>query len=254
VSSDTKLRGTERWLVFGDQHQQANKPHHPSYELAKNFAFEVAEWDLIVQLGDSLELDYFASFNADSAEILAEGNFKADTEMLSRELDDWQALADVILLQGNHDERADRVGERYPALKDLLDYDLAMDLPNRGIEFVRQVNQPKTIGKLMFAHGWYANKYAAATHLEKLGGNIVIGHVHKFQTFSKGVPFRSSENQGWSLGCLCGLLPEWKKGAPTWWQNGFAVVYVDRETQNFNLYPVNIIDGAFMFEGRRWSL
>ena len=242
-------------LIFGDTHMVAGQPLHPSYEVMKAFAFHTAPWDFIIDLGDTLEIEYFASFNKDAVEYQANGNLDRDYDLVRSELDEWQFLTkDYIMLQGNHDERVDRFALKYPSLRGKIEYDNAMGLTKRGVKYIPLVDQPYKIGKLYTCHGWYSTINSAKKHLEMIGGNVVFGHIHKFQSYSQCIPAKNEEIMAWSLGCLCGKLPKWKKGAPTGWQNGFAVVYMDSKTGRFNLYPVQIIDGEFTWEGTRWQI
>jgi hypothetical protein len=123
----------------------------------------------------------------------------------------------------------------------------------RNIAYYPVREQPYKRGKLNMIHGWYANRYHAAKHLDKMSGNIVYGHVHEFQTESKVLAAMDEQIAAWSIGCLCDLSPEYAKGRPMKWSHGFAVVYMD-EYGNFNLYPIRIFNGSFLFEGERYSL
>ncbi len=245
----------QKGLVIADAHLSAGKKPHYSYELVKRFASKLAPWDWIIDLGDTLEMDYLASFNKDAARVIAKGDMRSDYDCISTELDDWQQLTDkYVMLQGNHDERVDRFIERYPFLDKTMGYEEGMGLSGRGVEYIPLIDQPYRMKKLFFCHGWYATKYAATTHLDKIGGNVIFGHVHKFQVASKVIPAKGEEIQAWSLGCLCGLVPEWKKGAPMGWQNGFAVVEMDDKSGFFNVYPVNIIGRSFIYGGNKWQM
>ena len=247
--------GIRKGLIYGDTHMVAGQALHPSYRVMKKFAFATAPWDFIIDLGDTLDLDYLASFNKDSVECQANGNLGRDYSLVKAELDEWLLLTNnYIMLQGNHDERIDRFLLKYPALRDIAAYDKGMGLTKRGITYVPLVDQPYKIGKLYTCHGWYSTVNSAKKHLDMIGGNVVFGHVHKFQSYSQCIPAKNEEIMAWSLGCLCGKLPKWKKGAPTGWQNGFAVVYMDSKTGKFNLYPIQIIDGEFTWEGTRWRI
>ncbi len=243
----------KRGLIIADTHLSANDPVHPSYQLVKNFAKDFKP-DFVVDLGDTLHLDYFASFNADDIKLLAENSWEKDVDLVNRELDFWQGVCGTFhWIQGNHDERTERVAKKAPFFAESLDYYQRFHLKARGIKFYRLVQNPLKIGKLSFIHGWYYNKYHTSKTLDEYGGNIVYGHVHKFQTCSKIIKAKNEETQAWSLGCLSDKEPEYKKGQPTNWQNGFAVVYI-KDNGTFNLYPINIIKRGFVFENREYTI
>lgn len=243
-----------RGVLVTDRHHDARLPEHPSWTLVKRF---IHDWkpDFIVDHGDTLDLPYLAKQNKDVVKGLEGATFRADYDLVQWELDFLQMNSDeVIWLEGNHDERVTRLIERDPKFDGMITYPEAFHLEARGMQFVRQLDQPYRMGELGFAHGWYSTKYPTTAHLDRYAGNLVFGHVHRFQTVAKVLPAFGLEIQAWAIGCLCGKAPDWKKGAPSGWQNGFAVVYIDEESGFFNLYPINIIENSFMFEGRLWKL
>lgn len=238
-------------IVFTDAHLSVKESFHPAYLLVKKFAVDFGP-DFVADLGDTLDLDYFASFNKEKVSILGDCDWEGDVDMLNAELDWWQGVTkEYIWMQGNHDERAERIAEIIPAFRQTLDYERRFRIKERGIKYGRLVDGAKKIGKLHLIHGWYTPKYHTYKHLEMLSGNVVYGHVHKFQTHSKTLLAKHEEVQAWSLGCLCDKQPEYTKGRPTGWQHGFAVVYMD-DAGNFSLYPVNIINNRFIFGGKEW--
>ena len=160
---------------------------------------------------------------------------------------------EYVQLEGNHDYRVKRWIDKVPSLEGIIEYDSMFKLKDRGIEFVWCDQQPYKRGKLMFHHGRYCNKYAAAKHLDVYGGNIVFGHIHRFQTASKVVPFYNDEVQAWAIGCLSDVEPEYAKKQPMGHQAGFGVVYID-DDGGFNLFPINIIKNRFRWEGRLWEV
>lgn len=241
----------ELGLVIADEHLDSNRAAHESYELVRKFAREYTEWTWVVDLGDLLELPYLASFNAEAVEVMSEGRFQDDYDLAREHIEFFRGVCDeYVLLQGNHDERVDRFLTKYPFCRGVVDYKRAFE----GVEFWPMLEQPYRRGKLNFVHGWWATKYSGAAALEDIGGNVIAAHWHKFQTISKVVPAKREEIQAWMIGCLCGKLPRWKKGRPSGWQNGFAVVEMDGETGRFNVYPVNIINNEFIYDGHLWKL
>ena len=243
----------ELGLIITDVHLDADKWKHPSYELVKLFAQDIKP-DWVVNLGDWLDLSYISSFNEAFLRKLENKRYMKDVDLANRELDFWQRIADDhILLEGNHDFRVKRWIDKNPAMEGFLEYENVMKLYERQIPYVWSHEQPYKKGKLMMHHGRFCNKYSAAKHLDVYMGNIVFGHVHKFQTASKVIPNYDDEIQAWSIACLSDVEPEYAKNQPLGHQNGFAVVEMDPETGAFNLYPINIIRGSFIYGGRRWG-
>jgi len=239
-------------LILTDRHHDADKEEHPSYTLVKKFASDMKP-DFVVDLGDLLDLSYISSFNEHFLRKLENKRYLKDISMVNRELDFWQGVTkEYVQLEGNHDYRIKRWVDKVPSLEGLVEYETVFGFERRGIEWVWSDHQPYKRGKLMFHHGRFCTKYAAAKHIDVYGGNMVFGHIHKFQTASKVVPYFNDEIQAWSLGCLCDVEPEYAKNQPLGHQNGFGCVYVG-DDGGFNLYPVNIVNGGFMWEGRRYG-
>jgi predicted phosphodiesterase len=236
-----------------DIHLLHDEEEHPAYTLVKQFA---EEWgpDWVVNLGDWFDFPYLSEFNKKKP-LLNEGQrLQKDVELGNRDLDWWQSKTrHYTLLQGNHDERLDRFVARAPAFEWLVNAEKLFKFKERGIDYYPVREQPYKKGKLNMIHGWFANQYHARKHLDRLSGNVVYGHVHEFQTHSKNLAAFGEEIAAWSLGCLCDKIPSYAKGRPVNWQNGFAVVYMD-EYGSFNLYPIRLINGSFLWEGERHSL
>ena len=240
-------------LIITDIHLLHDEEEHGSYTVVKRFA---EQWrpDWVVNLGDWHDFGYLSTFS-EKNELEREGRrIQKDVELGNRDLDWWQdKTPEYVMLQGNHDERLDRFVEAAPAFEWMLSAERFFQFRERGIAYYPVREQPYRKGKLNLIHGWYANKYHAAKHLDRMSGNIVYGHVHEFQTESKVLAAMGEEIAAWSIGCLCDKVPSYAKGRPMKWNNGFAVVYMD-ELGNFNLYPVRVINNSFLFEGERYSV
>lgn len=241
-------------IIITDRHHRADEPFHPSYLLVKRFA-EAFKPNFVVDLGDTLDLTYFSSFDKDNATAQVVGDWAQDVALLNTELDWWQGVTKKYYwILGNHDWRAKKKAERTDtALMGMLDYATQFRVKSRGITMLTPEDRPLKIGKLNMIHGWFYNQYHARKHLDVYSGNIVYGHVHTFQTHAKELVAEGKQIQAWSLGCLSNKQPDYLQGRPSQWKNGFAVVYMN-DSGNFNLYPVNIIGNSFIFNGIEWKL
>lgn len=241
-----------RGIVIADTHWSASKAMHPAYSLVKRFAADIKP-DFVIHLGDVFEFDYLARFNEANLKALSEGSFDGDYELGNRELDDWQAITDeVILLEGNHDERVERLCERAPALEGLVDVPKRLYLRERGVAWHRQVKQPLEKFGWHWLHGVFSNKYHAEKHLSTFMTSVAYGHVHAVQEASMRRPFDGELIRAKSIPCLCELQPMWRKGNPTKHSHGFGVIEL-AGTQH-SLYVLSVHNGAIVYGGEVWSL
>ncbi len=75
--------------------------------------------------------------------------------------------------------------------------------------------------------------------------NVVMGHFHTLQTFTKASPAQDSKRfTGTCLPCMCDLNPGYGRGRANKWVNGFGICSV-RPSGDFNLFPIVISDGQF---------
>jgi len=238
-------------IYFADRHLMHDKPAHWSWELFLKFAADFKP-DVLVDGGDHIDLNYISSFDKDKLLHLEGKRLKLDFDALRGELALLRTMTKrMLFLEGNHEERLKRAIEKQPILQGMAELETNIDFKGMGIEYYPLDKQPVKIGKLHFLHGVYTNEYHAKKHIVEYGGNVVYGHLHKFQSYYKGIPLRDDEIGGNAIGCLCDKNPDWLK-TPGHWQNGFAVIYFD-EKGYFNVYPVIMIKKHFLFGGKVWE-
>jgi predicted phosphodiesterase len=134
--------------------------------------------------------------------------------------------AKLVFLEGNHEERYRRLIKRYPEmLAGKLDFKKDA-LSEFDIEWIPYGDYDSfyRVGDTLFTHGTiypevHAKKYAYFYSPDK----VVYGHVHDFQAFTmhRGDPSKPAK-YAVTAGCLCKLTPDYKKGAPHKWNNGFV--------------------------------
>lgn len=208
----------------------------------------------LVYMGDQLALDCISGWNKRKP-LLKEGqrlvkdyeNFNSDI-LLSHERITGPETRRIFMI-GNHEQRVDWYVEEHPELERLIDIDRNLKLTERGYKII-PFNGIYKIGKLSVIHGYYWNKYHAARTLDAFEGNVVYSHVHNPQMYAKVSPVdREGYHTATSLPCLCNIRPDYKRNAPNYWINGFGIVEHLPATGYFNVYPITIIDGSFMFDG-----
>jgi len=236
--------------------------HYPHYEERVLDAVDdfIVDYDPdeIVYMGDQISLDCISGWNKRKP-LLKEG------QRLLHDYDDFnckilehhEAITRPdcrrVFMIGNHEQRIEWYCEEHPELQGMIDMIRHLKLIERGYEII-PFNEIHRVGKLNVIHGFYWNKYHAVKTLDAFEGNVVYGHVHNPQMYAKVSPIdRKGYHTATSLGCLCNIQPDYKKGAPNFWINQFGVVESLPATGYFNLYPITIIDGSFMYNGEYYG-
>ena len=236
--------------------------HYPHYEerimdVLDEFIIDY-DPDEIVYMGDQISLDCISGWNKRKP-LLKEGQ---------RLLKDYDGFNKSILqnhenitrpgirrtfMFGNHEQRIEWYCEEHPELKGMIDITRHLELEERGYNVI-PYNEIHTVGKLNVIHGFYWNKYHATKTLEAFEGNVVYAHVHNPQMMAKVSPFdKKGYHTATSLGCLCNIKPDYKKNTPNFWINQFGIVEHLPATGFFNLTPITIIEGSFMYNGKYYG-
>ena len=218
------------------------------YNIAKNYIAS-EEPDEVIIGGDYGDFGCISHWNEDKLYSSRDTDFEKDLEVLNGELDFLQRYSKkVTYLVGNHEDWLIQFVEKHPQFYSNINLDKCLNLTKRGITIVPLNHLYKT-GSLHWTHGMYVNEHHAKKHFQKLGCSVIYGHVHNYQTYSANMkmqePFVSM-----SIGCLCNHEPAYLKGKPANWINQIATVYVNKKTDNFNIYPMSIIDDEIMYVGR----
>lgn len=240
-----------RWIILPDM----QIPYHDEKSLAAVENYIAAHrWDGWLQIGDFLDFDTISSFNYGKPRITANRYLNEDIEMANEILDWHQNLvrsnnkqAKFVLLEGNHEERVERWLDANPQFEGILSVPKMLRLKERGITWVPSwsLGETYSIGKAVFSHGLYTNKYHAEKMVNAWGQSIFYGHTHDMQCVPKAFKRKDDLIVGQSIGCLCEYEQTWMKGKPTNWQQGFMVLHV-MPNGNFTYYTPRIINHQFI--------
>jgi predicted MPP superfamily phosphohydrolase len=160
---------------------------------------------------------------------------------------------------GNHERFETDFIEKHPELDGAIDHTQILNLKKRGWKII-PLGHASNLGKLVVAHGdtvgGVGNQMPgqpAKKALELYSSNILIGHTHAPQTFTKISPVEHTNKwQGHVAPCACEVNPNYLRNRGTAWLNGFCVVDVF-PNGNFSYYPVIITDGVFSFGGKQYG-
>lgn len=161
-----------------------------------------------------------------------------------------------IWVEGNHDHWEFELVETHPELQGSVERENLLGIAERGWKFVPMGTGFKH-GELSFIHGEtltgvgnQASTLHAKKALEIYCTNVLYGHMHSPQSFSKVLP--SDTTRKWMSWCspIIGYVnPKYLENRPTAWLNGFTVIEF-HDNGLFNVYPIIVIDGKFAFGGK----
>lgn len=153
--------------------------------------------------------------------------FERDVKLLQSLLSSLQKnapKAEIVYLEGNHEERYRRPLARYgELLKGKFDLVKESGFNGKWIPY-GDYNSFYKVGDMLFTHGTiYPDAHAKKMAMAYLPNKVVYGHIHDFQSYTthNGDP-RKPGRYAITAGCLCGRLPDYKKGQPNKWVNGFV--------------------------------
>ena len=214
-----------------------------------------AKPDIRVRLGDMLDMNALQGWTRMSPEGVEWDEIRDEiaiaNDMMDRQDAKLPAHCEKHFWMGNHEERLmkfrhkNRFSAYWIKNKTTIPYLIRdLKLKERGYK-VHPQNDAHPFGKLYMFHGdnystWHTQKNVLAYE-----ANLVYGHVHSPQRFTKVGRIDKSPKSAWSIGCLCSTNPEWKNGGPNAWVSGFAIFYL-QDNGLFNLYPVDMSKGSFV--------
>lgn len=218
---------------------------------------------LIVLGGDIIDAKGMHGIESLQASQIKLEWYERDKKLLSsllQRLLDIAPKADLVYLEGNHEERYGRIMFRYPDAwggrfnfhRDVVVkyFPKAKWVPYGNYDAWYQ------LGDLVFKHGTiypenHARKYAEIG--ARAGVKTVYGHLHGYQawTVHSDMPKIQPSLYALTSGCLTSVEPVWKKGAPNMWINGF----VDFVSENGVTIPTSHIieKGRFYVAGKEYK-
>lgn len=198
------------------------------------------KWDGLLYLGDLMDFDIISSHNKNNLRAVEGRRMSDEYEYGRRFLDRHRKIVGkntkMVLLEGNHDYRAEAYVDANPVVEGMFEVENGLGLKERGVEWIRTWSEGKTynIGNAKFHHGLYTSQYHARKMADVFGTNIFYGHTHDVQAFSREFEGDDKTIVGQSMGCLCEIKQKYMRGKPSKWQQAFGV---------FHFFP----DGFFTY-------
>ena len=249
-------RKPQRWLVLPDIHvpYEDKKTLHAVEEYLADHT-----WDGLIYIGDFMDFDIISSHNKNNLRAVEARRISDEYADGRRVLDRHLALlrkrnpaAKAILLEGNHEYRAEAYLDANPMLEGMFEVENGLGLTERKVKWVRTWSKGETytIGNAKFHHGLYTTQYHSRKMADVFGTNIFYGHTHDVQSFSREFEGEDKTIVGQSLGCLCLYRQGYMRGKPSKWQQAFGVFHFFPDG-NFSYYVTRIFKHRFVSpEGR----
>lgn len=161
---------------------------------------------------------------------------------------------------GNHDRFEWDFVESHPELEGVVDRVSALAIERRGWEVIPLGHATK-LGPLDVIHGEVltgignqAGAFPSKKAVELYGGNVLAGHTHAPQSYSKVSPVnQKKKSMGWIAPILGQTNAAYLRNRPTAWTNGLTVVELFDNNKKFNLYTLIATDGEIAYGGKVYS-
>lgn len=212
-------------VFISDMHLPYNIPLRPVLDYIKDL-----QPDQIILGGDIIDADGtfgIDGWTADKVQSDGIPAFERDVKLLRGLYADLQKASPkskLVFLEGNHEERYRRPLSRYPELLKGK-FDLVKESGFKGLWIpYGDYDSFYKVGDMLFTHGTiYPDAHAKKMAMAYLPHKVIYGHIHDFQAYTthNGDPRRPGR-YAVTGGCLCGRLPDYKKGQPNKWLNGFV--------------------------------
>lgn len=240
-------RSVERILFIPDVHVPFED--HRAWNLMLTVARALRPEHIVV-LGDFADM---WAVSAHDKSPSRRDNLESEMKAVAIRLDELDALGARTkrYCEGNHEDRLSRyITRAAPELFDFVSFPNIHRLDERGWKWI-PYREHDQIGKVFVTHDLgEAGMYAAARARGTMGGNVVIGHVHRagvhYASTAEGTGHVSA-SFGW-LGdaTQARYLPAAKRAA---WQLGFGLGYMEPDTGHVHLQAVPIVDYRCVVEG-----
>lgn len=238
-------------VFLSDIHLPFNIDLSPIFKYIKDL-----QPDQIILGGDIIDADGtfgIDGWTADKVQSDGIPAFNRDVKLLRKLLQTFQEIAPkakLIYLEGNHEERYRRPLQRYEELlKGKFDLIKAVEFRGKWIPY-GDYDSFYRVGDMLFTHGTiFPDAHSKKMAMAYLPSKVCYGHIHDFQSYTthNGDP-RKPGRYAVTAGCLCGRLPDYKKGQPNKWVNGFiSWACIDGVTTPT---PILVENGKFCVGGK----
>lgn len=249
---------TELWVCGYDLHYP--KVNWPTWNAMLDFIRQ-NKIDGFVFGGDQFDNQCISHHTKGKPGLREKAAYKRDEDGFKKKilepLESALGGAKRVWIVGNHDNWEQELVDEAPEL-DGIQRIKTLPLSNWEVsEFGKRFRH----GKLDFVHGEAATgvgNQGSVMHSRKMVDlfctNVVYGHMHSPQSFTKVLPFDEKEKwQAYCLPILGDTNPSYLHNRPTAWLNGFGIVEF-LSSGCFNVYSVVVVGGKFVFGGKVYGI
>jgi hypothetical protein len=246
----------EKIVVFGDAH--VPNIDRKAWKLLLRFIDDFAP-DRIIINGDFLDCAEISKFQRVPG-LKTFHEEMDEAKLLLQELRQHHS-GQIQWISGNHEFRLrSYIIRNAPYLYGLISIPELLMLDKLGIEYIetpqnasRFVDTFIKVGKLYVGHFDKVSQHSAYTAkalVERKGISLLQAHCHRMGMFCKRLT-GGGQLIGIEGGCLCDLNPDYTSDVN--WQTGFCVVYHKKTSGRFHVYPIQMVNYAFMFGNKLYD-
>jgi hypothetical protein len=259
-ASEGQMPKLETWIVAHDLHYP--EFDKPTWSAMMEFIKDVKPAGFIFG-GDQFDNQEISHHTKGKPIYRERASYQRNTTGFTREilepLERSLGKSERVWIVGNHDRFEHDLIEEQPELEGVIERVESLRLKDRGWKVV-PLGHAYRLGELNVIHGEIltgignqAGAYPSRKAVELYTGNVLAGHTHAPQSFTKISPVEAKKkHMGWIAPIVGATNPSYLRNRPTAWLNGFTLVEL-REKGFFNLYPVVVIDGVFSYGGRLYG-
>lgn len=256
-------RGIHTYFLISDIHDVFW--HEPTVKILLKFARTVPkDKRKLIILGDMLDLPEFMKKKKDYTRHLKHVNGIEEHFIPSIEkswcwglqfLEMMSECFEVIYyVEGNHEERARQfmTNDCPHEYRHNFDIELGLELKKRVKGWVKY-NDWMDIGtKIGLTHGIYHGTTAHKRHYDAGGGrSVVFGHIHTYE--GRAFLNRGETVMVYSMPCASTLMPEYLRGRPNNWHQGFATLDIN-SFGDYWFNPYIIKKDSLVVNGKRFTI
>lgn len=206
--------------------------------------------DTVILGGDALDFHSVSRYDHDGSKLTYQQEIEYARQFMAY-LREQFPKARIVFKEGNHEERLNKyILARAPALFGLENCTLAslIGLSAVGAELVTD-QRVIHLGKLRVIHGHEygggvnAPVNAARWLMLRAKRSAVMGHLHQ-TSVQPDTDIDGELRIAWSVGCLCGLNPKYRRLSSRW-NHGFATVEMSKGGE-FEMRNQHILNGKVL--------